>query len=333
MPISMKNQGAVIGLDIGGTKISAGIFKQNGELVSRKIKHLNNLKGSQVVNLAGELVADLSEEADRQGCKVKALGVCVPGIYHPQKKTVWAPNIDGWEDFPLYTQITNIVNDVSLPIVIDSDRSCYILGECWQGVAKGCTDAIFMSIGTGIGAGIISGGHLLNGHSGVAGAVGWLALEPPYDTKYDPYGNFEYYASGNGLARSALEALNEHKEYDGILASIPATHLSSQDVFRALEQNDKVAKIVIEKAIEYWGMTIANLVSIFNPQKVILGGGVFGPGVRLIEKIWDQAQKWAQPISFKEVELVESALKGDAGLYGAGYQAIRALSNNQHGSN
>lgn len=88
---------------------------------------------------------------------------------------------------------------------------------------------------------------------------------------------------------------------------------------------------MIEKAIEYWGMTIANLVSIFNPQKIILGGGVFGPGVQFIGKILEQAQNWAQPISFGEVELVESALKGDAGLYGAGYQAIMALSNNRHG--
>ena len=327
----MKCQNVVIGLDVGGTKISAGIFEQDGNLVSKKIKQQSNLKGSQVVQLGVELVDDLSEEAKRRGFSVEALGVCVPGIYHPREKTVWAPNIAGWEDFPLHTQMTEMVKDPSLPIIIDCDRSCYILGECWQGVAKGCTDAIFMAVGTGIGAGILSGGHILTGHSGAAGAIGWLALEPSYDNKYDLYGNFEYYASGNGLARSALETLNKHQDYNGLLASIPSHQLSSHDVFRALEQNDKVAKIVIEKAIEYWGMTIANLVSIFNPQKIILGGGIFGPGVQFIGKILEQAQNWAQPISFGEVELVESALKGDAGLYGAGYQAIMALSNNRHG--
>lgn len=99
--------------------------------------------------------------------------------------------------------------------------------------------------------------------------------------------------------------------------------LTAKDIFAAYEVDDKLAVAVIKQAIEYWGMAVANLVSLFNPEKIIFGGGVFGPASKFLNDIFKEALKWGQPISMQQVKLEVSALGSDAGLYGAGYLAIR----------
>src|SRR5690606_7336356 len=114
--------------------------------------------------------------------------------------TVWAPNIPGWEDYPLKAELEAVLNRI--PVSIDSDRACYILGEYWKGAAQNCEDAIFLAVGTGIGAGILADGRILRGAGDIAGAIGWMALDHPYQEKYIPCGCFEYQASGDGVART-----------------------------------------------------------------------------------------------------------------------------------
>ena len=318
----MNNNKRVIGIDVGGTKISAALFRRDGVIDRQDIQPVAKRTGKQVINAIGTMALSLMNHARKEGFLVDAIGVGVPGIYDPEKKTAWAPNIPGWDHIPLWTELTEIINDSTIKLYIDSDRSCYILGEIWRGSAKGCTDAIFIAVGTGIGAGILSNNRIITGQNGIAGAIGWLAMEP---------GNFENLASGTGIALSAQKALSENRTKTSILDSISIDKITSHDVFDAFKKQDEVAMEVIENAIKYWGMSIANLVSIFNPQKIILGGGVFGPAIPLIPRIFAEARKWAQPLSIQQVLLEPSTLQGDAGLYGAGYLAINALSEQTHG--
>src|SRR5690606_32241239 len=97
---------------------------------------------------------------------------------------VWVPNIPGWTEYPLYQELSEIINDASMHIHIDNDRACSLLGELWMGKAKECKDAIFLAVGTGIGAGILVNGQILNGASGAAGAIGWMALNRPFMPEY-----------------------------------------------------------------------------------------------------------------------------------------------------
>jgi glucokinase len=272
--------------------------------------------------MISNMVRSLLHYSRNRTYKVTAIGACIPGIYNPVKKTVWAPNIQGWNHIPLLEELKNRLEIPQIKLIIESDRSCYILGEIWKGAAKGCTDAIFIAVGTGIGAGILSNGRIINGNSGIAGAIGWMAMEPPYLNKYDSCGNFEYYASGDGIARSAVETLRIKKASHSTLASIPCDQLTAHHVFDAYTKKDPVATEVIEKAIRHWGMSVANLVSIFNPQKIIFGGGLFGPASQFLDRILEEAKKWAQPLSIQEVQLETSILQGNAGLIGAGYLAI-----------
>lgn len=326
----MSNNQRVIGIDVGGTKISGALFQPNGEIVHRNFQPVAKRMGKQVIKAIGTMALSLVDYARNEACQVVAIGVGVPGIYDPVKKTAWAPNIPGWDHIPLWTELTEIIDDASIKLCINCDRSCYILGEVWRGCAKGCTDAIFVAVGTGIGAGILSNQRIITGHNGIAGAIGWLAMEPEYDVKYDDCGNFEHFASGKGIARSAKEALSENRSTISVLDSLSLDEITSHDVFSAFERQDAVAIEVIENAIKYWGMCVGNLVSIFNPQKIIFGGGVFGPAIPLIPGIFAEAQKWAQPLSMQQVSLEPSTLQGDAGLYGAGYLAIHSLSDQTH---
>jgi glucokinase len=164
---------------------------------------------------------------------------------------------------------------------------------------------------------------VLRGHAGIAGAAGWLALDRPYRPEYAGCGCFEYHASGPGLVKVARELVDEDLSYAGELRRKASSgEITTADLFAAYERGDVLATRVLDDAIEFWGMAAANLVSLFDPETVVFGGGVFGPAVRFLERIRGVAVRWGQPISMQRVVFTASALGGDAGLYGAGRLAL-----------
>ncbi len=313
---------SVLGIDLGGTKLAAALFSKEGTILYRDVKSLDKRTGSE----AGKLITDLIGEffaVSGTGNAVTSIGISVPGISYQATGRVWAPNIPGWTDYPLLDEVRSAAGTV--PVVIDSDRACYILGEVWKGNAVGCTDAIFIGVGTGIGAGIMINGEVLRGNNDIAGAIGWMALDRPFKEKYVGVGCFEYNASGEGIARVAREFILEDKKYNGTLKNISPEMITAHEVFEAFDAHDDIAVKVISRCVECWGMAAANLVSLFNPEKIIFGGGVFGPARKLIPSIREEASKWAQPVGIKQVIFDVSALEGDAGIYGAGYLALRKV--------
>jgi len=314
---------AVIALDLGGTKLASALLSDEGDILVSETVQLEKRKGNEVGVLIVKQANLLLQGAIEKNIPVVALGICVPGIAHAKTGRVWAPNIQGWEDYPLLEQIQQELENKNIRIKIDSDRACYILAEVWKGNARGFSDVIFLSVGTGIGAGIMTSNQVLRGAHDIGGAIGWMALNKPFDKKFIPCGCFEYNASGEGLVKVAKELLLEKKFTESILSHKNTNDLSAKDIFKAYDTNDKLAIMVINNAIEYWGMAVANLVSLFNPEKIIFGGGVFGPALKFLDAINEEAKKWAQPISMQQVKLEAAALGNDAGIYGAGYLALK----------
>jgi glucokinase len=309
---------ALLAIDLGGTKLAFAIFDDKGNLLNTEVMALNSRSGSEV----GEMItSQISKFINAEKLSIHSIGISVPGIYRMKTGTVWAPNIPGWDNYPLLEEVKEVSNEI--PVTIDSDRACYILGEAWQGNARECSDAIFLAVGTGIGAGILTDGNILRGSHDIAGAIGWMALSQPFKDEYFQCGCFEHYASGEGITKVARKILKETKNYSGELNEKAMSQITCQDVFAAYENNDPVAMRVIQIGIEFWGMAVANLVSLFNPEKIILGGGVFGPATKLIPAIKTEAAKWAQPISIRQVSIEASALGSDAGVYGAGFLALK----------
>ncbi|RPD40697.1 ROK family protein [Chitinophaga barathri] len=298
---------AVLSIDLGGTKLASALFSQAGPAGSVTYHPLEKRSGKAVGEMISGCILSRMRETD-----ITAIGVAVPGISRRETGTVWAPNIPGWDDYPLLREIREVCGDI--PVFIEGDRACYIMGEAWQGNAKGCSDAVFLAVGTGIGAGILSDGRVLRGAADIAGAIGWLALDRPYKTDYNASGCLESQASGEGIAKVAERLIEEDAAYQGMLAK---EGITAGDVMEAFERNDRIAIQVFNQCIELWGMTVANLVSLFNPQKIIFGGGVFGPAVRFLPAIRTEAAKWAQPVSMGQVKLEAAGLGNLAGLYGA----------------
>lgn len=305
----------IAGIDLGGTKLAIAAFSDDGELLHRDSVPLAGRTGGAVGALIAENIRDL---VVHHGCS--AAGVCVPGLYRAALGTVWAPNIPGWEDYPLLEELSAASSGTR--IVIDSDRAAYILGETWRGAARGVSNAIFLAVGTGIGAGILAGGRIVRGHGDVAGAIGWLALNRPFAPRFVQHGCFEDQASGPGLVRVARDLMAADPAYSGPL--LHKQDLDGIDIFAAHAHGDPVALKTLDNAVELWGMAAANLVSLFNPEIIVFGGGIFGPAVALIDRIHNEAKRWAQPIAIRQVRFAASALGADAGLYGAGRLALDA---------
>ena len=310
---------SILAIDLGGTKLATAVFTDMGDLLSEETDLLGSRTGKSVGELIIYQTKKFIEASRKTADPVQSIGISVPGISNVQTGTVWAPNIPGWEAYPLLREIQD--NTGNIPVVVSGDRNCYIAGEHWKGNAQNCSNAIFIAVGTGIGAGILADGKILNGLNNIAGAIGWMALERPFVTARHSSGCFESMASGTGMVLMAKKFLETDKKYTGVLKGIAVSKITAQDLFSAYLNKDVIAIEVLNHCIELWGMATANLVSIFNPEKIIFGGGIFGPAIQFIPAIEQEARKWAQPISMQHVSFEASALKNRAGLYGAAWQA------------
>lgn len=314
-----------IGIDMGGTKIAGALFDDNNNIIVSTKEFINGKEGESVAKMVIDQCIWLMES---NGININSsikIGVSVPGIAYSSTGVVWAPNIKGWDSFPLKEHLIRAFP--SAMIAIESDRTCYIMGEIMNGAAKGCTNAIFMAVGTGIGAGIVVDGKILHGHSDIVGAIGWMALRSPQKSGHSNIGCFEGYASGEGILSQAKNQITSRHPAKGILSQTDPNRLTTAMVFDAYFKGDPIAKFVIGRAIEMWGMASANLVSLFNPSVLIFGGGVFGPAAELIEDIYKEACNWAQPMSIKQVKFIQTSLPHEAGLYGAGAISITNCNN------
>jgi glucokinase len=306
-------QQTVIAIDLGGTKCAGAVINDEGQILESDKYLLGSKEGDEVAGLILDLCLHLYKKAKNNYPDVAGIGISVPGISYRHTGKVWAPNIPGWSDFPLKNYLEERF-PVPMTVKVDNDRACCILGETWMGTARGKKDAIFLTVGTGIGAGILVDGKVLRGSDDIAGAIGWLALETEYLDGYRDFGCFEYHASGDGLVREARDLLLKNPARETFLKK---ENLTASGILEAYRQKDEIAKQVVQKAIRLWGKTAANLVSLFNPEMIIFGGGIFGPAHFLIDAIREEATRWAQPISIRKVTIVSSTLGNAAPLLGA----------------
>ena len=314
MAMSVLYYGAV---DIGGTKIASALFTEGGEISAMAKVPIDKDGGDAAAAQVKAAVAALDDAARLAGGRLGAVGLCVPGIAYAASGRVWAPNIPGWDQYPLLEKIA-----AGLPLLLESDRSAYVAGEAWKGAAAGARDAVFLAVGTGIGAGIIAGGRIIHGHEDIAGAVGWFGLDPEFKPEYAAMGSFEAEASGNSVGRKARARLASGEPSLVLeLAGGRIEAVTAETVAAAARKGDPLALDVVADVVAYLGMGIANIVSILNPEVVVLGGGLFQAGDIFLEPVRREFRRWAQPLAARAVRIERSTLGENAGLYGCGYLA------------
>jgi glucokinase len=303
------------GIDVGGTKIASALFTGGGRMFGRKKVPIDPGPADKPVCQIAVLIGALEDRAREAGGELLAIGMCIPGIVFARTGRVWAPNIPGWDHFPLRDRLTAVTD---VPLVLDSDRSAYVLGEQWKGAARGKRDVVFLAVGTGIGAGILSGGRLVRGSRDIAGAVGWFGLDPRFKSEYSAVGCFEAEASGGSIGRKARELLAAGEpSLMRTAAKGRIDRVTARTVMRSARVGDPLARHILDGAIVYLAMGIANIVSILNPETIVLGGGLFQASDLLLEPVRREFKRWAQPLAAREVKIELAALGEDAGLYGA----------------
>jgi len=294
----------VLTVDLGGTKCSAAIVDRKGRIVSRRTVSVDLSSPSAPVLQILQLGRDLAAPKEPKEVFVAA-GIAVPGLVRPNGK-VWAPNLPGWERMPLAGRLKR---SLGIPVLVESDRNAAAMGECWRGSARGKSDVIVLMIGTGIGAGILSGGRIIRGAHELSGCAGWLTVTREELAKTAEIGELESLAAGPAIARAVQKRLREGEASS--LSKLDAAKITAHEVATAARQGDPLARDVFARAGRLLGFGVANMVSLFDPQVVIIGGGMAAAADLYLESLRSAMCERAQPLAAKHVRVVVSKL-GDA---------------------
>ena len=299
----------VLAVDLGGTKCSAAVVDRKGHIVSRRTVAVDVSSQSAPVRQIVQLTRDLAKGAGPKPSFVAA-GIAVPGLVR-RNGTVWAPNLPGWERMPLASRLQH---SFEIPVVVESDRNAALLGECWRGAARGRSDVIVLMIGTGIGAGIMSGGRVVRGAHELSGCAGWLSVSLAKNSNPSPTGELESVMAGPGIASAARKRLQ--KGQTSRLSQYDASKITAHEVAAAARDGDQMALDIFHRAGSLLGLGVANIVSLFDPEVVIIGGGMAGAADLYFDSVRDAMLKGAQPLAAREVKLAVSKLGDGANLLG-----------------
>jgi glucokinase len=318
-----KRQQYIIGVDLGGTNIVAGAMTADGSrhLAMRSIS-TNSSVGDEgvaerIVGLVEGVFLDAISETGATRSDFIGIGVGAPGPLDRERGIVIiAPNL-GWKDFPLRDRIQDRLH---LPTTLDNDANCATFGEWWQGAAKGGRNVIGLTIGTGIGGGLILDGALFHGSSDMAGEIGHTTIDlNGRHCKCGNYGCLEAYASGPAIATRAREVL-VREEGDSMIPGMVNRKLESitaQTVYDAAKAGDQVANEIVRDTARYLGAGIANLLNTFNPDIVVVAGGVTAAGDALFVPLRAEVRRRAFVPAVNAVRIVPGTLPGSAGVVGA----------------
>lgn len=310
----------VIGVDIGGTNLVVGAVAEDGSrVIGAHVRPTDPTRGADAV--VDDIVAmvEHTREVLRFGepdSDVLGLGIGAPGPLDTKNGIVLlTPNL-GWIDMPLRARLSE---PLGLPASLDNDANCAVLGECWIGAARNARYVIGVTIGTGIGGGIVIDGKLYHGASDAAGEIGHMTIDlNGRRCSCGAYGHLEAYASGPAIANRATEQVEAGAPSK--LAEMVGGDLkkvTAQTVYLAAQQGDQLAHEVVRETATYLAAGIASLLNIFNPDLVVIVGGVTGAGDRLFDPLRHEVARRAFKPAVQACEIVPGALGGLAGVYGA----------------
>ena len=322
MPTKKRHE-YIIGVDLGGTNIVVGAMSADGKHhhAMRSIPTSAELGAEgvadRIVGLIEGVLLDTIAQTKAQRRDFIGVGIGAPGPLDRDKGIVIvAPNL-GWRNFPLRDRIAERLD---LPATLDNDANCATVGEWWQGAAKGATNVIGMTIGTGIGGGLILDGKLFHGSSDVAGEIGHTTIDlNGRHCKCGNYGCLEAYASGPAIATRAREVL-VREETASLLPSLVDGRLeaiTAETVYRAAQKGDAVASEIVRDTARYLGAGIANLLNILNADVVVVAGGVTQAGDALFVPLRAEVRRRAFRPAVDATQIVPGTLPGTAGVVGA----------------
>lgn len=317
----------VIGIDMGGTYIKGVALDPKGKILSEGRIETEVAQGhARVLKNVARLATDLHEMSAAES--LAGVGLGVPGaVDFKEGRIIQSPNFPGWDDFPIRSAIEK---EVGVPVIIENDANAAAMGERWVGAAQNLDDFLLITLGTGVGGGLVLGGKLWYGETGKAGEVGHMKITPDGPRcGCGSTGCLEVYASSPALVRMAAEEWN--REYNNAAPAPPMRWKTSSDLADAAEQHDPVAEAVFAKMGGCLGIGIANVANLLDLNHFIISGGVSN-AFRLFEQ--PLRQEVARRVfgmtpeeALKRIEIRRALLGENAGMFGAGQLALLAAQN------
>jgi glucokinase len=306
------NSKYTLGIDIGGTTIKYGICSSAGKLTGQgAISTPATAPKQDILNKLNELVSDNLILAQKKNMTIAAIGIGTPGSVDIHRGYLMGgtPNFKHWRN----VSISKFIMDrFDIPVFVDNDANLMAYGEFIYGAGKEKKDVICLTLGTGIGGGIIINGEIYRGSFFAGAELGHMTIHHAgQPCNCGGQGCLERYAS----ATAVIEDYNRENPLNPVQGT--------RQIFQLAEQGDGLASDVIERFISYLAAGLANITNIFNPEMIILGGGVSEAGKPFIDRVYQACQKRAMPVSFKNVEIVGATLGNRAGILGAGAFALK----------
>lgn len=301
----------MIGIDVGGTAIKLalidvyGVIQKKWQIPTNTCDNGRNIPTDIVESIRKTLYGDQSQTTEIIG-----IGIGVPGPISPDGQTVVRAVNLGWEDMPLKSAIEK---ELEIPVVLLNDANAAALGEMWKGAARGKANLIFITLGTGVGGGIIIDGKVINGVHSSGGEIGHIPVYAE-EKRICGCGNtncLETFASATGLVQT-MQQLNPKR----------TTEFTTIDIFEEVAAGNQQAISALETTVDYLGQAIAGIMNTVDPEEVVIGGGLSGAGEKLLKPLRKKIDQYVFPAIRGNYLVSKAELGNDAGIYGAVYSYL-----------
>lgn len=307
-----------IGADIGGTTVKLAFIEESGEIAVKWEIPTNT--ADQGKTIPEDIAKAIKEELDNteiSKSSIIGIGAGAPGFVDTKTGYIHEAVNIGWKDFDFGNHLSKLTG---FPVWVDNDANLAALGENWLGAGEGCTELIAVTLGTGVGGGIIANGNVLNGANGTAAELGHVTVIPDGGVACNcgKTGCLETVSSATGIVRKAKEITEQYP--DSILhPAIEAGTLTAKDVFDGVRDGDEASSVVIHEVTDVLGMAIANMAIAINPEKIVIGGGVSQAGELLLKPLEKAYRKYALRRTAMASSFGIAQLGNDAGVIGGAY--------------
>ena len=303
------------GIDLGGTTAKIGLFTTSGALLEKwEVATDTSNAGEHILeNLAAAILGKMNEQGI-QPEQVEGVGIGVPGpVLNSSVVPIVCANLGGWGERNVSAQLSGLLN--GLKVLVGNDANVAALGEIWMGAAKGAKNAVMVTLGTGVGGGVVVNGKVIDGVHGAGGEIGHITVNR-HETATcgcGKHGCLEQYSSATGVVRCMKKLLDENPDTPCVLRG---TEFAAKDVFDAARNGDALAAREVDEMSDTLGMALANIASTVDPEAFLVGGGVARAGDVLFAPLNKHFQEYAFK-SCREIPIKQASLGNDAGIYGA----------------
>lgn len=316
----------LIGVDIGGTTIKIGFFSQQGTILDKyEIPTNTNNMGIQIIPDVAQSISNKRKELQVEKKSIMGIGVGAPGFIIDEVGVIEEAVNIGWKDVHLGGELHE---QTGFPVFVGNDANLAALGENWMGSGNQARNFVAITLGTGVGGGIIANGQLLTGVNGTAGEIGHITVDPNgYPCNCGKKGCLETIASATGIAKQAMKIIDVMPESNLAKHFQKVGDITAKDVFDLARTGDQNCLQIVRRTGDVLALVLSNIATIVNPSKIVIGGGVSKAGKLLLDAIKHSFNIYALERLVRVCEIEKAQLGNDAGIYGAAYLVKKNIHN------